>query len=300
MKSTTLIPLLFVIAIMLYGGIHRSDTIPQHQLEALDPQRIHSFSLRDSYDFAGEPLPMHRQDIVERLDRELLVNTFWHSSTILNIKRANKYFPIIEPILAANGVPDDFKFLCVAESGLSNAVSPAGAKGFWQFLSATAESYGLEVNDHVDERFHLKKATQAACEYLLEARDVFGNWTLAAASYNMGMAGVKKNMDQQSARDYYDLNVNAETMRYIFRIVAIKELLSHPEHFGFHINNEHRYRNLDEFYTLQIDSSIHDLSAFALKYGAGYRELKYFNPWLYSHKLPNYNKKKYEIRIPKR
>ena len=264
------------------------------------PQNVRGISLQKSYSFAGEDMPLEKQDVYERLDRELLVNTFWHSSTILNIKRSAKYFPVIERILEAEGVPDDFKYLCVAESNLSNAISPAGAKGFWQFLESTGESYGMEINAYVDERYHLEKATRAACSYLKEAREEFGSWTLAAVSYNMGRFGLKKNMEQQRANNFYELNLNAETMRYIFRIVALKEIISHPKDFGIHLEARDYYAPFDDHHELKVDTTIADLAMFAEKYGASYRDLKYYNPWLINGQLPNSSRKMYEIKLPAR
>lgn len=264
------------------------------------PQDIRGISLQKEYNFAGEPLPLYKQDVYERLDRELLVNTFWHSSTILNIKRSAKYFPRIEAILKDEGVPDDFKFLCVAESNLTNAISPAGAKGFWQFLESTGESYGMEVNASVDERYHLEKATRAACTYLKEAKEQFGSWTLAAVSYNMGRNGLKKNLEQQRATNFFELNLNAETMRYIFRIVALKEIISQPQDYGIHLEEQDYYAPLGDHYNLKVDTTISDLAVFAERFGISYRNLKYHNPWLINGRLPNSNGKSYDIKIPKR
>ena len=176
-------------------------------------------------DFAGEQTPLQITDVKERFDRELLVNANLHSSTLLIIKRANRAFPIIEPILAQYGIPDDFKYLAVIESALTNAVSPSGAKGIWQFMPETAKEKGMEVNDVVDERYHLVKSTEAACKYLLAAKQKFGSWTLAAASYNGGMNGISKKMEEQKVTDYYDLLLTDETSRYVFRILALKEIM---------------------------------------------------------------------------
>lgn len=264
------------------------------------PQNIKGIELGQSYDFAGEAMPIQDQDVYERLDRELLVNAFWHSSTILNIKRSKKYFPIIEPILREEGVPDDFKYLCVAESNLTNAVSPAGAKGFWQFLKSTGESYGMEVNKYVDERYHLEKSTRAACAYLRKAKEKFGSWTLAAVSYNMGMHGLSKALEQQNAQSVYELNLNAETMRYVFRIVALKEILSDPQAFGIHLDDQDFYKPFEAHYELTVDTAVADLANFANRFGASYRDLKYHNPWLISYTLPNLQGKSYQIKIPKK
>lgn len=248
-------------------------------------------------DFAGEKAPLQIADVKERFDRELLVNANLHSSTILIIKRANRAFPIIEPILKKYGVPDDFKYLAVIESALTNAVSASGAKGVWQFMPETAKEKGMEVNDGVDERYHLQKATEAACKYLLVAKEKFGNWTLAAASYNGGMNGVNTKISEQKVSDYYDLLLTDETSRYVFRILALKEIMQHPNLYGFDVSKDELYENIPTK-TLEIDSSITDLALFAKAQGINYKILKIHNPWLRDKKLSNPTKKKYQIEIP--
>ena len=250
-----------------------------------------------SIDFAGEETPLQISDVRERLDRELLVNANLDASTLLIIKRANRAFPIIEPILKKNNIPDDFKYLAVIESSLMNAVSPAGAKGIWQFMPETARESGMEVNDIVDERYHLEKATEAACQYLLNAKEKFGSWTLAAASYNSGMNGVNKQIEMQKVSNYYDLLLNDETSRYVFRILALKEIMRNPEKFGFKVNLDELYVNLPSK-KIVVDSTINDLAAFAKSQGINYKILKIHNPWLRDKKLMNVSKKKYEIEIP--
>ncbi|MBK8600949.1 MAG: lytic transglycosylase domain-containing protein [Flavobacterium sp.] len=250
-----------------------------------------------SIDFAGEAAPLQMADVRERLDRELLINANLDATTLLIIKRANRVFPIIEPILAKYGVPDDFKYLAVIESGLVNAVSPAGARGVWQFMPATAKEKGMEVNDMVDERYHLEKSTEAACKYLLEAKAKFGNWTLAAASYNGGMTGVTKQIEMQQVESYYDLLLNDETSRYVFRILALKEIMKSPEKFGFNVEANEMYVNLPSK-VITVDSSIPDLASFAKSQGINYKILKIHNPWLRDKKLLNFGKKKYELQIP--
>ncbi len=250
-----------------------------------------------SVDFAGEKAPLNVYDVRERFDRELLVNANLHSSTILIMKRANRAFPIIEPILAKYNVPDDFKYLAVIESALTNAVSPSGAKGFWQFLPDTAREKGLEVNDIVDERYHLEKSTEAACKYLLSAKEKFGSWTLAAASYNGGMNGVGKKIEEQMVGNYYDLLLTDETSRYVFRILALKEIMKNPSQYGFEISKQDLYENLPTK-KVEIDSSITDLAQFAKTQGVNYKILKLHNPWLRDKKLENKSKKKYILEIP--
>ncbi len=250
-----------------------------------------------SIDFAGEAAPLQMADVRERLDRELLINANLDATTLLIIKRANRVFPIIEPILAKYGVPNDFKYLAVIESGLVNAVSPAGARGVWQFMPLTAKEKGMEVNEMVDERYHLEKSTEAACKYLLEAKAKFGNWTLAAASYNGGMTGVTKQIEMQQVESYYDLLLNDETSRYVFRILALKEIMKSPEKFGFNVEANEMYVNLPSK-VITVDSSIPDLASFAKSQGINYKILKIHNPWLRDKKLLNLSKKKYELQIP--
>lgn len=250
-----------------------------------------------SIDFAGEEAPLQIADVRERLDRELLINANLDATTLLIIKRANRVFPIIEPILQKYNVPDDFKYLAVIESGLVNAVSPAGARGVWQFMPNTAREMGMEVNDLVDERYHLEKSTEAACKYLLDAKAKFGNWTLAAASYNGGMTGVTKQIEMQKVTNYYDLLLNDETSRYVFRILALKEIMKEPAKFGFTFNEQDLYKSLPSK-KISIDSSITDLATFAKDQGINYKILKIHNPWLRDKKLLNPSKKKYELEIP--
>lgn len=248
-------------------------------------------------DFAGEKTPLNIIDVKERLDRELLVNANLDASTLLIIKRANRFFPVIEPILKKNGVPDDFKYLAVAESALMNATSSAGAKGFWQFMADTAKERGMEVNDVVDERYHLEKSTEAACKYLQDAYKKFGSWTLAAASYNGGFGGVNKQITIQGVTNYYDLLLTDETARYVFRILALKQIMKNPVQYGFDIAPAELYQAIPTR-KLEIDSSITDLASFAKSQGINYKILKIHNPWLRDRKLTNPTKKKYVIEIP--
>lgn len=248
-------------------------------------------------DFAGETAPLHVVDVRERLDRELLINANLHSTTTLILKRANRAFPVIEPILQKYGIPDDFKYLAVIESGLVNAVSSAGARGVWQFMPETAKEKGMEVNDFVDERYHLEKSTEAACKYLLAAKNKFGSWTMAAASYNGGMNGVNKKIEEQQVTNYYDLALTEETSRYVFRILALKEIMKNPGKYGFNIYPTDLYSPIPTK-KIEVDSTITDLASFAKTQGINYKILKIHNPWLRDKKLVNPNKKKYEIEIP--
>jgi hypothetical protein len=257
-----------------------------------------AFYFPTEVDFADEGMPMEIPDVRERFDRELLVNANLHASTILIIKRANRAFKIIEPILEKNGVPNDFKYLAVIESSLINAVSPSGAKGVWQFMPATAKEIGMEVNDCVDERYHLEKSTEAACKFLLAAKEKFGSWTLAAASYNGGITGVNKQIDLQKVSNYYDLLLNEETSRYVFRILALKEIMKAPEKFGFAVPKQDLYE-LYPTRKIEIDSTVTNLADFAIRQGVNYKILKLYNPWLRDSKLDNKARKKYVIELPK-
>ncbi|MFH1195300.1 MAG: transglycosylase SLT domain-containing protein [bacterium] len=247
--------------------------------------------------FCDEPVPIEDFEIRERMDREFIANTYWHSSTLLWIKRANKWFPVIEPILKKNNIPDDFKYLSVIESDLSNAVSPVGATGFWQFMEATAKSYGLTINDEVDERYHVEKATEAACKYLKDSYSTFGNWTLTAASYNTGQGGVQKRLNDQKTTYFYDLLLNQETSRFVFRILAAKYILSNPQNYGYDVKEDELYKPI-ETYPIEVDYSITDLAGWAKNQGVSYKILKYFNPWLRQKTLTLKDGEKYTIRLP--
>lgn len=248
-------------------------------------------------DFAGESAPLQINDVRERLDRELLINANLDATTVLIIRRANRVFPIIEPILQQYEVPNDFKYLAVIESALVNATSSSGAKGVWQFMPDTAREKGMEVNEYVDERYHLEKSTEAACKYLLDAKEKFGSWTMAAASYNSGMTGLSKKVEEQKVSDYYDLGLTEETSRYVFRILALKEIMKQPALYGFSIYPTELYPQIPTK-NIEVDSSINNLTSFAQSLGINYKVLKIHNPWLREKKLLNPNKKKYEIKIP--
>ncbi len=251
----------------------------------------------EAIQFLGEVVPLEIPDVKERLDRELLVNTYWHSNTFLLMKRANKYFPIIEPILKKNGVPDDFKYLSVIESGLTNAVSPAGAKGFWQFMPNTGKEYGLEITNTVDERSNLELATEAACKYLLNSKRDLGSWSLVAASYNVGLASVKRRMEEQKINNYFDMYLPEETARYVFRIIAIKEIMEKPTKYNFVLTPKDLY-SPEKANVIEVDTTITELADFAIKQGINYKLLKLYNPWLVDKNLENKLGKKYQIRIP--
>lgn len=268
-----------------------------HQEKFQRDYKIYSLNMPETISLAGEEVPLQLVDIRERLDRELLVNTYWQSNTLLYIKRSKKWFPIIEPILKKNGVPEDFKYLALIESGLTQVVSPAGAVGFWQIMEGTGKDLGLEINSEVDERYHVEKATEATCKYLKDAYEQFNSWTLAAASYNMGRNGLNRQLNKQMVNDYYDLLLNEETGRYVFRILAAKTILSQPEDFGFNYRQKDLWKNI-ETKTLAVDTSINNLAQFAIDQKINYKVLKGLNPWLRKNQLVNTKGKTYEILVP--
>lgn len=248
--------------------------------------------------FAGENVPLQLMDVREKLDRELLVNTYWHSNSFLMMKRANRWFPVIEPILKENNIPEDFKYLALIESGLTNAVSPAGAAGFWQFMKETGKEYGLEVNSLVDERYNVEKSTKAACQYLNTAYAKYGSWSLVAASYNMGMGGVNKQLSSQGVESYYDLLLNTETGRYVYRILAVKQITSNREKYGFILDESDLYQP----YSTEVKSfqtPIENLPSFAKSQGINYKVLKILNPWMRKDNLNFKNPRTYEVKFPK-
>lgn len=245
----------------------------------------------------GEAVPLEQFGIRESLDQELVVNTYRHSSTILYIKRASRWFPVIAPILEEEGIPEEFKYLAVIESGLSQVVSPAGASGFWQFMKDTAPEFGLEVSSMVDERYHVEKATRAACQYLKRAHDRFGSWVLAAASYNMGMAGVSKALEEQQVASYWDLHLNKETARYIFRLLALREVMERPDQFGFFLQAEDMY-TVWEGETIEVNEGIESLTAFAIEHQTTLKSLKTMNPWLRDDRLAGKPGKTYLVKVP--
>ncbi|MFP3860262.1 MAG: lytic transglycosylase domain-containing protein [Bacteroidales bacterium] len=259
---------------------------------------IYSLPLPDTMSFAGEDVPMNHFDVKEALDRELLVNTYWQSHTLLLIKRASRYFPVIDSILTANDVPSDFKYLALIESEFLQATSPAGAVGFWQFLSGTATDYGLEINYEVDERYNIEKSTTAAANFLKDAYENFGSWTMAAAAYNFGRKALARQVEIQKQNNYHDLLLNPETARYVYRILAVKLILENPEQYGFHVDEGSLYYPVPT-YTVKVDSSISDFAKFAEEQSINYKLLKYFNPWLRQPHLKNPKGKTYHIKIPK-
>ena len=281
---------------------HQVEAIANDQAIANDSIMSHTHWITtppvpEKVDFAGEPMPLDFFDIHESLERELIVNTNFHSNTLQCIKRISRYFPVIEPILAANGIPDDFKYIALIESDLMNKISPRGATGFWQFMKDAASEYKLEMNTEVDERYHVEKSTVAACNYLNDAYQVFNNWTMAAASYNMGKGGLSTQVKRQQCNNYYDLLLNDETARYIYRIVAMKIIMSNPQKYGFFVPDNEKYHPIP-YTEVEVKTAVADLAEFAFEHQTNYKMLKYLNPWLRDNKLTNTAKNTYRVKIP--
>ena len=288
-----------VVCLCVWGTLQHHT---QAQEEKAEPARTNYYTnvlanppLPESLTFCGEKVPLDDPMVRESLDRELTAICYQHSTTLLCLKRARRYFPVIEKILKEDTVPEDIKYLCVAESSLSNAVSPAKAVGFWQFLEATAKSYGLTKNDDVDERYDLGKSTHAACKYLKKGKKSLGKWSLAAAGYNMGDGGVRKNVNNQSQDEYWDLYLNSETARYVYRILAYKLLFENPDLYGVRLNESDKYAPYD-CEEITITSSVPNLYTFCQENGMTYKELKTLNPWLRSTKLTVSSGKSYTIK----
>ncbi len=284
--------------IFIFAISERQDDDLEYRTRFFNDYRIYTPPVPAEADFSGEKTPMQLFYVTESLDRELMAATFMHSSTIMMFKRAYRWFPVIEPILKQQGVPDDFKFLAVAESNLGNVSSPANAEGVWQFIKTTGQHYGLEINEEVDERYNLEKATIAACAYFKEAYSTYGSWTLAAASFNRGMDGLSKALLNQRVSDYYDLYLNEETARYVFRILAIKEVYNHPARYGFFLREQDLYRPIPT-YTITVDTAVQDLPALAVSLKVNYRILREFNPWIKRYNLPNRSRRAYTFILPK-
>jgi membrane-bound lytic murein transglycosylase D len=264
------------------------------------PQELYftAVKLPDKLEFAGERVPIENFDVIESLDREMLIATNYHSQELLYLKKTMRYFSVIEPILKKNEIPDDFKFLALAESGfLDKIVSPAGAVGIWQFMKAAAIGYGLEVNEEVDERYHIEKSTEAACRYLKNSFSQYGNWTMVAASYNAGVSGINRQIDVQDSKNYYDLLLNEETARYIYRILALKLVIGDPEKYGFKLSDEEKYPIIP-FTEVKVSGSVDSFTDFARANNVNYKLLKQFNPWLRQPYLKNVHRKIYTVKIP--
>jgi hypothetical protein len=285
-------------AIITLNFQHKSnDTDEDYQRAFQNNYRIFSPVIPDEIDFCGERVPLEIYHVYERMDREMLVNVYWQSNILLLMKRANRFFPIVERILREHDMPEDMKYLMAAESGFMNVVSSAGAAGFWQFLKGTAQQYGLEVNNEVDERYHLEKATVAAINYLRAHYRRYNNWTLTAAAYNTGEGNIRRHIENQQITDYYNMHLPEETMRYVFRILALKTIMENPVSYGIILREKDLYPPIP-VKTVAVDTTITDLFTFARQQGTTYQQLKALNPWLRSNNLPNRSRKKYEISIP--
>ena len=292
------VAVLVVSAISIYA-VQDAPTDENFEKKFVNGYNVYALPLPDKMDFAGEAVPLTDPDIRERMDRELLVNTYWQSNGLLLFKRANVYFPQIEPLLKKYGLPDDFKYLAVAESGLEYTSSPVGASGIWHFMKATGLEYGLEINEYVDERYNLEKATMVAANYLKNAKNKFGSWTMAAASYNAGVGGMNKQIGRQQQTDYYDLLLNTETSRYVFRILALKEIMENPQKYGFNFREKDLYTNIPT-YKVKVNTPVTDWAEWVKPYGINYKILKRHNPWLRDTYLKNSTGKEYFIDIPEK
>lgn len=274
-----------------------TDSDLAHQQRFNREYNIFSLNLPKQLDLFGEEVPLQLIDVRERLDRELLVNTYWQSNSLLAHKRANRWFPIIEPILEREGVPTDLKYIPLVESGLTNAISPAGAVGFWQFMKPTAEQHGLEVNDEVDERYNVVKSTEAACAFLKKAHARYGSWAMAAASYNLGQGNLERQIDRQKQQDYFNLLLPEETSRYMFRLMAVKLIHENPELYGFHLRKQDLYPPYATK-AVPLHPPVDDLNEFAIRHGTNYKVLKLLNPWLRDNTLGKHPGKTYTLLLP--
>lgn len=278
-------------------GFRGTGNSPERRNSDTTLYSVKPFRLPDTVTFAGERMPLENFDTRESLEREILTSAYRHSSTILIIKRANRYLPMIEKILKKNNIPDDFKYLVAAESEYNNVISPTGATGFWQIMAETGKEEGMEINQVVDERYDVERSTQFACDYFKKSYEKFGNWTLAAASYNGGRAGIDVQIEIQNEHNYYDLLLNDETARYIFRVVAYKLIITDPANYGFNLKQEDLYPEM-KYTEIKVDTAVADFSEFARKFNTNYKILKYLNPWLRKPYLTPRPKKEYTIKIP--
>ena len=271
---------------------------PNKKIRSPFDNKIYAVKIPDKMDFAGDQVPLKDEDVRQHLDRELLINTYWHSQTLYLLKQYPQIISLIEPILQQFGVPKDFEYLCVAESGLQyNAQSPTGAVGLWQFTKSTGIKYGLTINSEVDERYSYERSTEAACQYFLDAKQKFGSWTMAAAAFNRGMEGMSDAVKNQDTNDYYELYLNRETSRYVFRILALKQVLQNPQQYGFFLQTEELYPAY-KYKTITVDSSIVNLTNFAKSQGTTYKTFRELNPWIMGYSLTNKSAKKYVMKVP--
>ncbi len=301
MKKSTLFTIIssLLIGVLISFSFSEKYDVNSEEYQSAFKENIKVFavSIPSKISFAGEDVPLDRFYVNEALEREITVNTYFHSASIILLKKANRWFPIIEPILKKNHIPEDFKYLAVAESGLDNVVSPAGATGFWQILKHTGRELGLEVNDDIDQRYDVELATEAACTYLNKAYEKYGNWTLVAASYNAGMSKVSEELERQQQNNYYDMIFGDETGRYVYRIIALKTLLEDPNNYGFYIRNQDLYKPF-KLKKITVDTTINDIPAFAKSFNLNYKEFKIYNPWIRQAYLANNSRRSYTIQVP--
>ncbi len=287
-------------ALLLLTALLAAPATACAQVATYVPEEIHlqAPEVPQFIEFAGQTYRFDRPDLYERMDRELIAFTYGHTNSVLMLKRAERMFSLIVPILKKNGVPEDLKYLMAIECNLDpKSVSTAGAAGPWQFMKATGRSYGLEVGDEVDERYHIAKSTEAACKYLKEAYAKYGDWMTVAASYNAGQGGISQRITNQRQKKAMDLFLPAETSRYMFRILTAKYFFENPEAFGFHVEDSYTYPTVKE--TVKVSEAIPNLTDFAEEHGTTYFFLKEANLWLRSDKLTNKSAKTYEIIIPR-
>ena len=296
-RLTSILALAIVVCFLAFKSYQPNESLVSVQSDGALQYQWYVPNLPKAIDFAGEPMPLHQFEVKERMQREFISNYYMHGSLINVLRLCTRYFPIIESRLQQNGIPDDFKYLCVAESALQQPTSPAGAVGFWQFMKATAQQYGLEVNDQVDERYHLIRATDAACAFFKAAYAKFGSWTAAAAAFNCGALGYNNQVTIQGTQDYYNLLLPEETNRYIFRIAAFKYLIKYHKQYGFMLNEQDYLKPLAT-QSLKIDTSIEDWASFAKERGISYKLLKLYNPWLRAKNLVLEEGKSYTIDLP--
>jgi hypothetical protein len=295
--AAIVLSVLAIVGEILICASSREDSEEVLQRAISNNYRIYSPILPDTMSFAGEKVPLSTYYVHEGLDLEVITNMYRHSSTMLYFKRANRYFPIIEPILKKNGIPTDFKYLCVIESGLTNATSPAKAQGFWQFIPSTGANYGLTVNDEIDMRNNLTASTEAACKYIRSLYNKFHSWTAAAAAYNCGENGLARRISKQSTDNYYDLWLNSETSRYVYRILAMKLIMQNPQKYGFHLRQCDLYPPIPTRAATLSGQNV-DLYEFARSNGTSYKMLRMLNPWIQTDVLKNKSNQKYMVQLP--
>ncbi len=287
----------FLLAFLVKLFSFSADTNKEYERFFKDSYHVFGMSLPQDLNFCGEKVPLNDFMVAEAMDRELNSNAYFHSQTLLLIKRSNRWLPIIEAILKKNKVPEDFKYIPLIESNLSNVISPRGATGFWQFMDVPAKYYGLEISDEVDERYSVERSTEAISKFILDGYEKYHSWTMAVACLNYGFGAVEEQVKKQKTTDYYQLLLPEETTRYVFRILALKQIISDPKKYGFMVRKKDLYPAIDTRRVI-IDSTVTDLVAFAESQKINYKTLKYFNPWLRLTTLSNPSKKKYEFILP--